>query len=106
MAKLDKPKTGTTLDGKVAATGNDYPDDRFKNPWNAGVDEQYPFADGASPSDKTLYGPTRTPVAMDAVELNGLSDYDSNWEHGTRGIEKKPRGPREGERWTPRGGKR
>jgi hypothetical protein len=103
-----KPEPGNTiLDAKVAATGSSYPDDRFVNPWNAGIDLRYPTPDGYAPSDKTTYSPTNTVGAMGALDVNGLSDYDSNWEHGVRGgIEEKPKGPREGQRWTPRGGKR
>jgi hypothetical protein len=103
----DPRADNTIMDGKVAAVGSSYPDGRFVNPWNAGLDKQFPTNDGYSPSDKTLYGPTATPEAMGALELNGMSDYDSNWEHGVRGgIEKAPKGPREGSRWTPKGGRR
>ena len=97
----------TTIDGKVASTGNSYPDQFFINPWNAKLDAQYPNENGGAPDDRTLYSPTLTPVGMEAMHLNGKSDYDSNWEHGVRGgIEEKPKGPRTSTRWTPKGGKR
>lgn len=94
------------LDGKRGATGSGYPDPFFVNPWNAMLDEQYGDEDGQPNSSRTLYGPTHTPVAMNSIPLHGKSSYDSNWEHGVRGgIEAKPKGPRSGTRWTPKGGK-
>ncbi|MGD0968626.1 MAG: hypothetical protein ABR949_10095 [Candidatus Aquilonibacter sp.] len=106
--KAEKKPTpiNTTLDGKVAATGNHYPDEFFINPWNAKLDGQYPNENGHAPEDRTLYSPSKTIEGMGVLSLNNKSDYDSNWEHGVRGgIEEKPRGPRESTRWTPKGGK-
>ena len=95
------------LDGKVAATGSNYPDEFFINPWNANLDSQYGHDDGHANDSKTLYSPTSTVVGMNALELHQKSSYDSNWEHGVRGgIEDKPKGPRTSSRWTPRGGKK
>ena len=103
---------------KTEAVGPEYPESHYRNPWNVGIDENYGDEVGASserdfqsprilPNDtRTLFSPTSTPVGMHAIDLNAMSDYDSNWEHGVRGgIEAKPRGPRESTRWTPRGGK-
>lgn len=105
--KFPEPRN-TTLDGKVAATGNQYPDSNFINPWNAMLDTQYGNEDGHANDTKTLYSPTGTVIgAAGAIPLHQKSSYDSNWEHGVRGgIEDKPKGPRTPSRWTPRGGKK
>lgn len=97
--------TNRVLDGKVAATGSSYPDKYFINPFNAGIDSQYGDESGHPNESRTLCSPTETPVGMGVLGLNGESDYDSNWETGVRGKAYKPKGPREGTRWTPRGGK-
>jgi hypothetical protein len=97
--------TNTTLDGKSAATGNQYPDEFFIDPWNAKLDAQYPHESGGAPDGRTLYSPTRTPEGMGVIELHGEESYDSNWETGVRGSPTRPKGPRESTRWTPKGGK-
>lgn len=87
--------TNTVLDGKVAATGNQYPDSFFINPWNAMLDTQYGDESGRANESKTLYSPTNTVTGMGAIPLHGKDAYDSNWEHGYRdGVEGGKKGRR------------
>lgn len=101
---------------KSPYVGPDYPEANYWNPWNVGIDEPYGESKGrgddtfTSPNrydmgnEKTLAGPTSTPVGMNSLELNSLDDYDSLWEHGTRGT-KSTRSKHANSRWTPRGAK-
>jgi hypothetical protein len=112
-----RPNVGGAV-RKGPTVGPDYPNENYRNPWNGGdIDKQYGEEQNAgfegenllerveANSTRTLYSPTSTVAGMHVLGLNGLTDYDSNWEHGVRGgIEEKPKGPREGTRWTPRGG--
>ena len=110
--KRSRPEGG---DSKVGSVGPSYPDSHFRNPFNVGIDSVYgDESEGRSSeftqprygagTSKTLLSPTSTVVGMHVVDVNGLNDYDSNWEHGTRATDRKPKGPRESQRWTPRGG--
>lgn len=82
-AKTFPTPVDPALDGKVAATGSNYPDKFFINPWNGGLDERFDYDNDA----KTLRSPTDTPGGM-GLQLHGKDSYDSNWEHGYRnGVE-------------------
>jgi hypothetical protein len=72
------------LAGKRTATGCNYDDKFFENPWNAGIDSQYGDENGKPNESKTLYSPTSTVVGMHALEIHDKDSYDRNWEHGYR----------------------
>ena len=96
--------TNTTIDRKRAATGNEYPEQFWINPWNAGLDNQYGDEDGSPNETRTLRSPTATPIGVNAIPIHDDSSYDSNWEYGIRGKAYDPPGPKEPTRWTPKGG--
>jgi hypothetical protein len=62
------------LEGKEASTGRSYADDRFKNPWNSGI--EHVTGDEHS---KTLYSPTST---VHGADLPLHHEYDDLWEKG------------------------
>jgi hypothetical protein len=93
-----RSRPGNSEVRKGAFVGPEYAESHYVNPWNMGIDE----VAGAT-EDKTLLSPTSTPVGMHALELNGKSDYDSNWEHGVRGTVYNPKGKSRGAKWRPQG---
>lgn len=68
--KRSRPGNPAVRKGKNI--GPDYPEDRFRNPVNAGIDKEF-----GSEESKTLYSPTSLP-AGDDVPMKG--DYDRYWE--------------------------
>lgn len=74
--KRGRPGSPSVRKGK--AVGPDYPEEYFRNPPNAGIDEEY-----GSTETKTLDSPTSTPAGMD-IEKNPDSSYDDYWGHGAQ----------------------
>lgn len=70
---VKRSRPGNPAVRKGRNVGPDYPDDRFTNPTNAGIDKQY-----GSRDEKTLCGPTATTV--DGAGLPHHDKYDEYWE--------------------------
>lgn len=74
-AKISSKQGSKHNASRTQATGKDYPETNYKNPWNAGIDETYGSAD-----DKTILSPTATVEGPRGVPVR--NDYDELWEDG------------------------
>lgn len=69
---MKKGIPGTGRERKSSCVGPDYPEERYRNPFAAGLDSEY-----GNEHEKTLCSPANTPGGP-GVGLNG--GYDELWE--------------------------
>lgn len=71
---MKRSRPGSPTVRKGAAVGPDYPEENFRNPYNAGIDRQYDEGD----EKKSLVSPTA--ITIEGAGLPMHDKYNDYWE--------------------------